>query len=1811
GVVLDGGTSSADSIRVEWVSGPSGYITLGAQPCAGAACPVPAQILVPIISDDAQIEGLDKVCPGVEEEYSIDHFGGTNFEWSLSGNGVITSGQGTHRVTVQWGDFPSSVPNVLSVKYESCYLGCKGSDTLAVRVLSPFIISGPVEACELSSATFLSILSFNNLSISANWTLIGPKGTTSWTGSGSSANPNFGAGPGLYRLIAKPADPTQTCSDQAEWSINVPARPAKPSAIEGEKLICPGSSYTYEALGVTPQSNLSWTVQNGPGAALTQSGNPINVLWGNAGPRSLQVVQISTDGLGCQSDAVQLAVAAIATPVIAGKDVVCEDDTATYTIGSISKVDIQWKIVPASAGAIAAGQGTHTVSIFWSQPGGHALEVDVCGQKTLYPVTVVALPEPMVQHPAGLCAGALGLVQTNGSYSQYNWKDADGKVLSQAAQTSLPPGSYAVEVTDTRGCVGTKEFSIQPYPAVNVSLTTADPTGFCNNSEYVLLTALTNADGDFTYQWFQDGTLIGGANGSAYSTNQYGNYTVVATNAQGCTAQAGPILLFNYCDGGGGICQNPGHAKPFCPPGLIDILATPTARCDSFLFSIQDPSGTYVKSSADWIFFISGGSLLGTANVDFPKFTFPNAGKYLISLRLELTNGAVCVVLDSVQVDAKAQFKLSPACPGSATTFLDISTYLPGGGISAWQWDFGDPASGASNSAAVRNPQHTYAQTGIYPAALTVTANSGCTSSATLPAEIPSSTPAVFAPPALRCAGNALEFVASTDPAVTQLRWDFGDPGTGPANDATGSPAYHNFSTPGTYTVTATTYNAYGCTATTTQSVAVTPNALSGNINPGSPAPVCEGKTVTLSAPAGAVAYLWSDSTTTTPTLAVTQTGTYRVTLTDASGCTYAPKAVKVDVIAAPDAVIKALIENDLGQVIGTSYPSLAVCEGEDVHLKAFGDGLGYSYSWSGGNGNSDEVLFTEERGNLLPVGTYGYSVTVTSTATGCSSVTPPFTVKVNPVPSGFSIAANGACAGTPVQINYSGPQPAGWQYIWNTGLVGTTLSTEDAGKYQIRVINEFGCEARSNEVVVRPGPNVAAIPSGCHARCKPDSLCLPNIPGIVSWQWYKDGEPVIGANSANFIAQESGTYWAELTDNTGCSGTSDPLSLTLLDGYGSIAGQVWVDVNQSGTLDALDTLMPGVAVRLLRNSLPLDTLITNSAGGFLFADILSTDYTVQLLSGQFGPNWNIITGQAAVKLEGCDALSLANLLVQYTCPTRSSTLNLKACPGGSVVYQGKTIPVGGSQIFTYQVADGCDSTVTVTVSAHPISVIALALKTCPGTTLEYNGTQLAIGQSQSFVLKSKVTGCDSIVNVTVSALPTSDYTLNLYACPGKTVAYNGSNLAVGTTHSFTFKNYLNCDSVVTVTVSPLSTNTSTLTLRTCPGTTVPYAGANLGVGTVQNFTFPNAGGCDSVVTVTVLPLPTSTSTLNLKTCPGTTITYANTTLKAGDVRQFTFKNYVNCDSVVTVTVNEASTSSTTLQVDVCPGETYTYEGVTLLPGQTRDFVLLNSDGCDSVVTVVVKALPTVAFSLRAEPACPDAPSGSLTVLAPAGPTAPYRYSLDGVSYQDELIFKDLASNSYTVWLEDDNGCVFQQSMQVGSLEALRFSLLGGVLPCDSSAVTLAPILTSGDTTGLSYLWQNGLRTPSIQLKEAGPVWVELKNRCETLRQEASVVWADLPEGFSPVYVPNAFKPLALQPENYHFRPFLAPGLSLLSYEFAVFDRWGNLMFESNQSENAWDGAFRSDDMEPGVYVWYLKAQIGICGRSIAIKRSGDVTVVR
>jgi len=117
--------------------------------------------------------------------------------------------------------------------------------------------------------------------------------------------------------------------------------------------------------------------------------------------------------------------------------------------------------------------------------------------------------------------------------------------------------------------------------------------------------------------------------------------------------------------------------------------------------------------------------------------TYRAAASYLVTLTVTNQRGVPASKSQLVAVGAAAlpvaQFVSSPGSPnaGQVVQFTDNSTPVSGRTNMAWDWNFGDPASGASNTASGKSVTHTFATAGAYTVVLTVTDDLGQKSSAT------------------------------------------------------------------------------------------------------------------------------------------------------------------------------------------------------------------------------------------------------------------------------------------------------------------------------------------------------------------------------------------------------------------------------------------------------------------------------------------------------------------------------------------------------------------------------------------------------------------------------------------------------------------------------------------------------------------------------------------------------------------------------------------------------------------------------------------------------------------------------------------------------------------------------------------------------------------------------------------------------------------------------------------------------------------------------------------------------------------------
>ncbi|MDO5980835.1 gliding motility-associated C-terminal domain-containing protein [Flavivirga spongiicola] len=205
-------------------------------------------------------------------------------------------------------------------------------------------------------------------------------------------------------------------------------------------------------------------------------------------------------------------------------------------------------------------------------------------------------------------------------------------------------------------------------------------------------------------------------------------------------------------------------------------------------------------------------------------------------------------------------------------------------------------------------------------------------------------------------------------------------------------------------------------------------------------------------------------------------------------------------------------------------------------------------------------------------------------------------------------------------------------------------------------------------------------------------------------------------------------------------------------------------------------------------------------------------------------------------------------------------------------------------------------------------------------------------------------------------------------------------------------------------------------------------------------------------------------------------------------------------------------------------------------------------------------------------------------ILRATGGTAPYIYSIDnGVTSQDSSIFSDLVPDVYNILVTDNNGCfIFTDDIVIELLEANPIVL--DVVACeDDGIIDLDTFLTNQPTNG-TWIFTSGpndvilngsvfdpsdlplgdyiftyTATTMIDCVSSTEVTINLHDRC--------IVF---PCSSEDVIISKGVTPNGDQ----HNQFFAITGVENCDFIFNVkiFNRWGSLVFQSNNYQNNWSG---------------------------------------
>jgi gliding motility-associated-like protein len=140
------------------------------------------------------------------------------------------------------------------------------------------------------------------------------------------------------------------------------------------------------------------------------------------------------------------------------------------------------------------------------------------------------------------------------------------------------------------------------------------------------------------------------------------------------------------------------------------------------------------------------------------------------------------------------------------------------------------------------------------------------------------------------------------------------------------------------------------------------------------------------------------------------------------------------------------------------------------------------------------------------------------------------------------------------------------------------------------------------------------------------------------------------------------------------------------------------------------------------------------------------------------------------------------------------------------------------------------------------------------------------------------------------------------------------------------------------------------------------------------------------------------------------------------------------------------------------------------------------------------------------------------------------------------------------------------------------------------------------------YEWSTGDTTQSIKVTKPDIYSVTVTNVCSTYVYTSKV---DFEECGCRLYAPTAFSPNE-DSNNDTYKPIIdCKKRDVSSYKLSIFNRQGEQVYFSQNIEDTWDGAFRGQKCDIGVYVWVVEYAYEEKGIIKSIIESGDVTLLK
>lgn len=263
----------------------------------------------------------------------------------------------------------------------------------------------------------------------------------------------------------------------------------------------------------------------------------------------------------------------------------------------------------------------------------------------------------------------------------------------------------------------------------------------------------------------------------------------------------------------------------------------------------------------------------------------------------------------------------------------------------------------------------------------------------------------------------------------------------------------------------------------------------------------------------------------------------------------------------------------------------------------------------------------------------------------------------------------------------------------------------------------------------------------------------------------------------------------------------------------------------------------------------------------------------------------------------------------------------------------------------------------------------------------------------------------------------------------------------------------------------------------------------------------------------------------------------------------------------------------------------------TSLPAGNYTATVKDAGNCalQQLVTIPALAAPQQLNYTKQDAYC-GLLTGTITIASVKDGSPPYTFSVNNGPFTPQTTLANVLPGQGSITVKDNYGCTLNESFTIFQSEQLRIALSPkDTTICASQPVTFTATVLS-NSAGVYYSWNqvysNNNNVYTTSFLDNSKMIVEATDNTGCTAYDSATITAPYCDSIFArcVLFPNAFSPNN-DGLNDTFGPHLG-GCNLKSYQLSVYNRWGQLIFQTRDQSKRWNGGTNGQTPQTGTYIY-------------------------